>query len=114
MLIALDNKAILKNNETEWGIEMFMESAVLQPDGISIVIEKVFLGKNNPLMVLRKDGFTVIQDSETEYYCWARQSKEGLLESTGKPIHLYNPNDLGLEKNIRISDEAFKKWEELQ
>ncbi|MCL2065412.1 MAG: M6 family metalloprotease domain-containing protein, partial [Candidatus Cloacimonetes bacterium] len=44
-------------------------------------------------------------DSRTRFYCWARQGEDGELESTGFPIHLHDPKDLGLEPGETISPE---------
>jgi len=51
------------------------------------------------------NGFTITFDFESRYWCWARQAEDGTLESTGFPAHLYNPEEIGLEKDIRMSKE---------
>ena len=91
-----------------WKDEVSFEVEKRQPDGIIVVIEFVLGGSNNPLHLIQNDGFTILLDSKTRYYCWARQNNYGRLESTGYPVHLHDPNQLGLEKNIRMSDEATK------
>ena len=90
-----------------------LESTFTQPDGMKVTIETVIGGKNNPSIIQRINGFTVVRDTDTRYWCWARQAEDGALESTGYPVHLYDPEELGLEKNIRISNERAKKEEEM-
>jgi len=82
-----------------------------QPDGVKVLFEVVLGGLYNtdPLGLLRKDGYTAIYDKETGFTCWARQGIDGNLESTGYPVHLYDPEQLGLEKNIRQSKEQAEK-----
>jgi hypothetical protein len=43
-----------------------------------------------------EDGYTMIRDEQTRYYCWARQCPDGWLLSTGLPVHLHNPAELGI------------------
>ena len=68
-------------------------------------MEEIEGGKNNPDFLYRLNDFTVVYDYKTKYYCWALQNKDGWLESTGYPVHLHNPEQLGLEKNIRMTNE---------
>ena len=90
-----------------------------QPDGTKLLLSAVFGDENNNVTLYSIDGYTVIQDPETRFWCWARQSEEGDLESTGLPVHTHDPDELGLEKNIRMSRErAFEQmqriWEDNQ
>jgi len=80
----------------------------IQPDGIVIEFEEYTGGENNPYIMFRMNEFTIVWDRESGYWCFARQSHDGNLESTGYPVHLYNPEELGLEKNIRMSEERAK------
>jgi len=82
---------------------------IKQPDGVIIEVDRIYGGKNNPTSIYQKNGFSIRWDRETNYFCWAERSDNGSLESTGYPIHLYDPEDLKLEKNIRISDERFEE-----
>ena len=76
---------------------------VEQPDGTII---NVFLtGDENFSFLHDEERFTIIRDSRTRFYCWARQGEDGELESTGFPIHLHDPKELGLEPGETISPE---------
>jgi len=90
-----------------WQKELIIRTIeATQPDGAIIEIEQIMGGVNNPRWdFLRKGEYTVVWDKETKYFCWARQGADGNLESTGYPIHLYDADNLGLEKNIRMSKE---------
>ena len=83
-----------------------------QPDGTKLILEVFLGGRNNPSFLLQKNGFTVVYDPNSKYFCWARQSDNGRLESTKYPVHLHNPELLGLEKDIRMSDDAANAEEE--
>ena len=104
----IDNETTHNMNRQSWNYlseELSNKSEFLQNDGTKIILET----KNNPTILVKKDGFTVIYDNDSKNYCWARQSEDGRLESTGYPVHLYDPNELGLEKDIRMSDAAAKR-----
>jgi len=90
----------------EWGEEfvLFIFDKE-QPDGTIISIETVVGGENNPEAFERWNGYTVIRDEESGYWCYARQAEDGNLESTGLPVHLYDADDLGIEKDIRMAQE---------
>jgi len=63
-----------------------------------------------------KDGFTMIPERDTGLICWARQGEDGLLQSTGYPVHQYTPQSLGIIPNVNISPEKYreiKEWIEL-
>ena len=92
--------------DSEWDIEVvLMIIELIQPDGAKIPIESIYGGENNPGSFQRMNGFTVIINKESGFWCWAYQNENGDLESTGYPAHLYDPIELGLEKNIRMSRE---------
>ena len=113
-LVAMDeNNDVKLNTKTEnysfWDKESSIYIDFRQPDGVKVKIEIVFGGKNNPLTMHRKDGYTVAIDHDTRYFCWAKLAENGNLVSTGYPVHLYDPKELGLEKDIRMSDAAAKR-----
>ena len=106
------NNETPKINQTGRGKDILEESTAefkfKQPDGIAIVLEGVLGGLNNYFM-FRKNGYTVIRDLESRHYCWVYQDENGQLESTGYPVHLYDPNELGLKKDIRMSEEEYQR-----
>ncbi|MCL2065473.1 MAG: hypothetical protein FWG98_14030 [Candidatus Cloacimonetes bacterium] len=77
-----------------------------QPDG---TILNVFISGDEVFMLIHdEEMYTIIRDSRTRFYCWARQGEDGELESTGFPIHLHDPKDLGLEPGETISSERMR------
>jgi M6 family metalloprotease-like protein len=97
-----------------WYPELIFITKITQPDGVEIELEIISGGVNNLVgRLLRLNEYTVVRDNETGFHTWARLAPDGTLESTGKPIHLYDPKELGLEKNLRMSDEQAKKVEEM-
>jgi len=56
-----------------------------------------------------KDDFTIIRDKETTYYCWAKQGADGWIESTGFPIHLYDPKTLDIKPGESDSPERIEE-----
>ena len=97
-----------QNNVSNVIREQYEIFEYMQPDGTKIKLEFVLGGRNNPLIMLRINGFTVVYDYESKFFCWARQANDGTLESTKYPVHLHDPETIGLEKDIRMSDEATK------
>jgi hypothetical protein len=89
--------------------ESVIKFKVSLPDGTIIEIEDVDGGENNPDVLYRINGYTVIDEDDPHCWYWARQAEDGTLESTGYPVHLYDPEELGLEKNIKMSKEAAEK-----
>ena len=82
-----------------------------QPDK---TIVDAFATGNDPGFIRCHDAndYTIVKDRKTGFFCWAYLDSDGYLESTGFPIHLYNPKDLGLEPGIypkRLRDEDIKK-----
>ena len=67
----------------------------IQPDGTEV---RLFITGNDFYRRLHdENNFTIIRDRSTRYFCWAKQGEDGKLESTGKPIHIYDPKEIGLE-----------------
>jgi len=85
------------------GDQIFKIKNFFQPDGTRLIISDVTYpdGYN----VLYVDGYTIILDSLSGYWCYARQNKDGWLESTGLPIHLNTPREAGVKKNEQQSAE---------
>ena len=88
----------------EWTRERVVMEEATQPDGTLITFEIVIGGENNPDWYYRKDGYTIFQD-ESRTYFWAIRSEDGGIKSSGYPIHLYDPEELGLEKNLKYTKE---------
>ena len=88
-------------------------SQVTQPDGT--IIDVLLSGDEFHNWAHDEDGFTIIQDKETGFWCWA-SAENGNLFSTGNPIHLYSPTNLGLTPRENISEENYltkrERWEE--
>jgi len=93
-----------------WSPEQFMICTEYQSDGTSIEIEFVLGGENMRYGWHRKNGYTIGYDHETGYWCWMRQGADGDVELTEYPVHLFDPNELGLEKNIRMTKEKAEEW----
>ncbi|MGA4577444.1 M6 family metalloprotease domain-containing protein [Limisphaera sp. VF-2] len=89
-----------------------------QPDGTLIVVrgegDEFYAHFETP------DGYTVTFDPALRAYCYARVSPEGRLVSTGIPVHLARPAELGLEPGLRPdaavirteAQERRRRWEE--
>ena len=102
-----------RNEYKWWEKEKILPNQIeFQPDGTKVIFETVFGGENNPSFFDRINGFTITFDYNTKFYCWARQSEDGWLQSTGYPVHLYDPEKLGLKKNIRITKERAEEQAE--
>jgi M6 family metalloprotease-like protein len=56
-----------------------------------------------------ENGFTIIQDLDTGFWCWAVHSttRMGDVQSSGYPTHLHSPQSLGLEPRINISEQRY-------
>jgi hypothetical protein len=83
-----------KNTETG---ESFVIEKYEQPDGTVIEFEHYWTPINY-CTNLRINGYTIIKDKSTSYFCWQQQTEDGDVESSGYPVHLYAPDELGLEK----------------
>jgi hypothetical protein len=92
-------------------------SSKTQPDGT--VIKAFYTGWQNSfthdgfhmgyVRLHDENDFTIILDEETGFYCWAKQGADGALESTGYPVHLHDPRDLGLEPGEDHSGEVWNR-----
>ena len=93
---------------------------ITQPDGT--VIEVLRSGDEFHNWIHDERGFTIVQDHDTGFWCWAvneghrlvpEQISEwqlaGELVSTGYAIHLYEPVLLGISPRENISDERYKE-----
>ena len=74
-----------------------------QADGTILTIERIYGGSNNPWEYFEVNGYTVLWDGEN--WVFIHLSEDGSLELTGYQAHLYDPTELGIEKNIRMSRE---------
>jgi len=79
----------------------------LQPDGVVINVWKT--GDEYHNWVHDTQGYTIIQDRATGYWCWAKATADGSVESTGYPVHLSNPVSLGLTPQENISEERYQQ-----
>jgi M6 family metalloprotease-like protein len=84
-----------------------MPSQLTQPDGT--VIDVLLSGDEFHNWPHDKNGFTIIPDYDTGFYCWAIPSstRSGDVISSGYPIHLHTPQSLGLQPGINISAELY-------
>lgn len=57
------------------------------------------------------NGYTIIQNSQTGFYVWAIRQGRGITASDFR-ADLTNPEQLGLEKNVNISEEEYKAKKE--
>ena len=79
-----------------------------QPDGA--VIRLKGWGDQHYAVFETLDGFTVVEDPYTKFYCYAKLSAdESSLESTGVRVGLVDPRTLGLSPNIRITPTSAKR-----
>ncbi len=79
---------------------------LVQPDGT--VIDVLFSGDEFHNWAHTEEGYTMIQDASSGYWCWAEE-RNGDLVSTGYSVHLTNPQILGISPNQNISDERYKE-----
>ncbi|MCL2063470.1 MAG: M6 family metalloprotease domain-containing protein [Candidatus Cloacimonetes bacterium] len=93
---------------------------ITQPDGFQIDVLRS--GDEFHNWIHNEQGFTIVQDHETGFWCWAvneehflssRKSSEhhinGELVSTGFPIHQYLPSELGINPRENITEERYKE-----
>ena len=66
-----------------------MPGQITQPDGTKINV--LFSGDEFHNWVHDTDGYTIVQDPATGFWCWA-VAVNGDLVSTGEPMHLNNPS----------------------
>ena len=93
-------------------LEMRMINAV-QTDGTKVNI----MAHTYPNGYIRygiSSGHTVIFDEKSENWCYAQQSEDGWIESTGYPIHLHSGNEAGVKPSVRPSKERMEEFEQNQ
>lgn len=79
-----------------------------QPDGTWVDVR--VWGDEFYQVVESPDGYTLIRDPSTHIICYATLSSDGSqLMSTGAEIGTVDPMSLGLQKHIRINQEAMTK-----
>ena len=98
--------------QNEWPRERIRESRAIQPDGTIITFELVLGGEYNPGIMYRKNGYTIIDD-DSKTWCWVTRAENGRLVSTGFPVHLYDPEELGLEKNLKPTKERAEELRDI-
>jgi len=78
-----------------------------QPDGtiVPVFITGDASVYHNNIRIHDENDYTIIRDDNTGVYCWAKQGKDGWLESTGYAIHRSHPEKLGLQPGENISAE---------
>ena len=81
-------------------------SQIIQPD--STIVEVLLSGDEFHNWAHDEDGFTIIKDPVTGYWCWA-VAEDGDLVSTGYPIHTTNRNLIGLSPGENISTERYRE-----
>ncbi len=81
--------------------------AFTQPDGTTIQLH----GKGDEFFAVFEtlDGYTVVFDPAQKAYCFAKQSADGRLISTGTQVQQGNPAGLGLAKGVQMGAEARKQ-----
>jgi len=77
-----------------------------QPDGTKISVYQS--GDEHHHWLHDGDGFTIALDNNTGYWCWALLENDTLV-SSGHPIHLTYPRDIGIEPHINISAEKYQE-----
>lgn len=77
-----------------------------QPDGT--ILDVLYSGDEFHNWAHNEDGFTIIQDSKSGYWCWAK-AENGDIISTGYAVHLINPQDIGLSPYENISEEKYRE-----
>jgi M6 family metalloprotease-like protein len=84
-----------------------LPSQLVQPDGT--VIDVLLSGDEFHNWAHDENGFTIIPDIDTGFYCWAIPSptRSGDVVSSGYPIHLHTPQSIGLQPRINISEELY-------
>ncbi|MCL2062875.1 MAG: hypothetical protein FWG98_00685 [Candidatus Cloacimonetes bacterium] len=103
------NSVVFQENEPKrtWNErEIIMDWELTQADGTILKVERVRGGFNNPTHFYRINGYTLQYDRNIRSWCWAYQDETGRLRATEYPAHLYDPEELGFEKDIRYSEEV--------
>jgi hypothetical protein len=79
-----------------------------QPDGV--VVNFFQSGDLAYSWLHSEDNFTIESDPKTNFFCWAIHTEDGQdIKSSGYPIHLYDPVDLGLQPNIHPPREVLRE-----
>lgn len=79
-----------------------------QPDGTTLSVKG--WGDQHYAVFETLDGFTIVQDPITRFYCYAKLSADGSsLESTGIRVGLVDPRSIGLSPKIRINPASAKR-----
>ena len=83
------------------------EFTFTQPDGTQFQVRG--RGDQHYAVFETLDGFTVVQDPETGFYCYARVNEDASeLESTGVKVGLVEPRNLALSPHIRLNPNVAK------
>jgi M6 family metalloprotease-like protein len=83
-----------------------MPAVLTQPDGTTIDV--YFSGDEFHHWAHDKEHFTIIQDPESGYWCWAIPV-DGYLMSTEQPVHLHSAQSLGLSPKQNISQQRYQE-----
>jgi len=79
-----------------------------QPDGTVISIKG--WGDQHYAVFETLDGFTLVEDPVTRFYCYAKLSADGSsLESTGVKVGAADPRNLGLIPKLRVDPASAKR-----
>ncbi|MCL2065684.1 MAG: M6 family metalloprotease domain-containing protein, partial [Candidatus Cloacimonetes bacterium] len=101
MLIALFSFILCSLNGA-WIENMAIE--LYQPDGTRLHVFQS--GDEFHNWIHDENGFTIIYDQISQYWCWAI-SENGDLASTGYPVHRFTPQRIGLTPFENISEENY-------
>ena len=100
--------SIIGNLSAAWLSDLEFE--VTQPDGT--VLSLFVTGDEFYRRVHNSEGFSIIQDRDTDFWCWAIVENDELV-STGYPVHLTTPQSLNLQPNQSISGSKYLEYREL-
>jgi len=89
-------------------------SQITQPDGT--IIKILVSGDEFHNWNHDEQGYTIIQDQNTGFWCWATLNEQKSLVSTGYPIHQVSPQELNLQTHLNISPTEYHRkrdsWKE--
>jgi hypothetical protein len=80
---------------------------VSQPDGT--VIDVLKSGDEFHNWAHDENGYTIVKDKKTGFWCWAKSAQDGDIESSGYPVHLYTPESLNLTPRVNISAARYQE-----
>lgn len=84
------------------------EFTFTQPDGTQFQVRG--RGDQHYAVFETLEGFTIIQDPETGFYCYARANEDAReLESTGVRVGIVEPGSLALSPHIRLNGGVAKQ-----